>query len=390
MEQKLYSQLVRTLLRIPGIEDQGYRTALLGIIPIRDLPRSSNPFTDISNIVLHLNALILNTGENALLIFLENAKSRLEGLSLYNELEELQRQTAAILRDRQGNDDADTAADQMALAVQSDLSSDETAAQLTIQPNAIALRDAMMLAYNLNELELLCGSLNMNIENLGGGPFNLKIQHLIEYFLRRGQYEELVKKVLADRPHLINILQEAEVSPKRQQDLPSLPPANHNGPVAEAPAKREKRTVSPKPPASLHNPPSRQPDMSTLSAQKHPTNRERILVHKSTIQAISNVLRTQSRFLTRYELERFRGELSEIAEYVNKLSFDEAFELFKSSEAFLEKMDEAILQLDVALAAWDHLQRNRFDGEVQLQYYRHLKNCRSQLEEAISYLEAWF
>ena len=91
--------------------------------------------------------------------------------------------------------------------------------------------------------------------------------------------------------------------------------------------------------------------------------------------------------MTKYDLEAFVGDLREIMEFVSELSSHEASELLRGRMAFLDKLEEALMQLYVALRAWTHLETNGFDGEVQLQYYRYLKNCRNRLEEIISYLK---
>jgi hypothetical protein len=84
----------------------------------------------------------------------------------------------------------------------SSVSSEKTESPHSIAPSVSVLRDAMMHAYDLNELELLCGDLNVSINNLGEGTLEVKIQRLIDYFRRRDQYEKLVEKVLAGRPQL--------------------------------------------------------------------------------------------------------------------------------------------------------------------------------------------
>jgi hypothetical protein len=66
----------------------------------------------------------------------------------------------------------------------------------------VKLRKAMLKAYSLADLWLLCANLQVLYEDLGGGPLELQILQLIEYFQRRGRYDELVRQVLQERPHL--------------------------------------------------------------------------------------------------------------------------------------------------------------------------------------------
>ena len=68
------------------------------------------------------------------------------------------------------------------------------------------LREAMLIAYNLADLELLCANLNIRYADLGDGPLDLKIQRLIEYCQHRGMYEALIQEVLKERPHLEALL----------------------------------------------------------------------------------------------------------------------------------------------------------------------------------------
>jgi hypothetical protein len=68
----------------------------------------------------------------------------------------------------------------------------------TVSPTG--LRTAMRTVYNLAELKILCDDLAVDYENLGGERLENRILELISFMRRRGRYEELVRKVLADRP----------------------------------------------------------------------------------------------------------------------------------------------------------------------------------------------
>jgi hypothetical protein len=70
--------------------------------------------------------------------------------------------------------------------------------QATVSPTG--LRTAMRTVYNLAELKILCDDLAVDYENLGGERLENRILELISFMRRRGRYEELVRKVLADRP----------------------------------------------------------------------------------------------------------------------------------------------------------------------------------------------
>jgi hypothetical protein len=75
------------------------------------------------------------------------------------------------------------------------------------------LREAMILAFNLEDLELLCADLNqdllndgielqMNLDMVGGNGKSSKVLNLIEYLDRRGYSVYLVNAVRRARPHL--------------------------------------------------------------------------------------------------------------------------------------------------------------------------------------------
>ena len=65
----------------------------------------------------------------------------------------------------------------------------------------------MVGAYGLADLKLLCEDMGLDDENLPASTLEGKVLELIRYMRRRGRYEELVRKVLADRPHLASELQ---------------------------------------------------------------------------------------------------------------------------------------------------------------------------------------
>jgi predicted phosphodiesterase len=70
----------------------------------------------------------------------------------------------------------------------------------------VKLREAMVIAYNLADLQILCANLYISYDDISGEAREVKILHLIEYFQRRGWYNKLVSKVLQERPHLFNEL----------------------------------------------------------------------------------------------------------------------------------------------------------------------------------------
>lgn len=100
MNHQQHTNLVQLLLRIPGIQSYNMRTTLLSGIPTSmSLPRDEgNSYTDISLLVSQLSDLYLSSGEWALQIFLENARSRITGTLLDGELANLQRQLVAQAR----------------------------------------------------------------------------------------------------------------------------------------------------------------------------------------------------------------------------------------------------------------------------------------------------
>jgi len=69
------------------------------------------------------------------------------------------------------------------------------------------LRKAMHGAYDRPAFEILCKELGLDYHDLRGETLETKMLYLIDYFQRRRQYEKLVRKVLADHPHLADELQ---------------------------------------------------------------------------------------------------------------------------------------------------------------------------------------
>jgi hypothetical protein len=77
--------------------------------------------------------------------------------------------------------------------------------------NLNTLRKAMLTAFNLGELEVLCAKLDARYDDLGEGSLEVKIQRLIELCRRLGMYEKLVDQVLKDRPQLKDILERGSI-----------------------------------------------------------------------------------------------------------------------------------------------------------------------------------
>ena len=75
-----------------------------------------------------------------------------------------------------------------------------------VNVDSIKLRRAMQAAYNLAEIEILCDELKVPYDNLDGTTLEMKIHHLIGYCKRHNRYEDLVRKVLVERKHLIKDL----------------------------------------------------------------------------------------------------------------------------------------------------------------------------------------
>jgi hypothetical protein len=64
------------------------------------------------------------------------------------------------------------------------------------------LRKAMYSVYDRPAFEILCKDLGLDYHDLRGETLETKMLYLIDHFQRRRQYENLVRKVLADYPHL--------------------------------------------------------------------------------------------------------------------------------------------------------------------------------------------
>jgi hypothetical protein len=98
-DNKLLSQLVMALMKIPGIDSIDSRTALLVGIPrqiLASLARSNASRTDISFIVDKLAHMRLQSGESALLIFINNVLNQVEGFTVAEELRSLKKQLEAV------------------------------------------------------------------------------------------------------------------------------------------------------------------------------------------------------------------------------------------------------------------------------------------------------
>ncbi|GHO93820.1 hypothetical protein KSF_038680 [Reticulibacter mediterranei] len=97
MNHQQHTDLIQLLLRIPDMQSYTTRTTLLAGVPNSSslLRNEGNPYTDISLLISQLTDLYLSSGEWALLIFLNNARSRIIGISLANELETLRHQLVA-------------------------------------------------------------------------------------------------------------------------------------------------------------------------------------------------------------------------------------------------------------------------------------------------------
>jgi hypothetical protein len=75
-----------------------------------------------------------------------------------------------------------------------------------INIDSVKLRRAMQTAYNLAEIEIFCDELKVSYDNLDGTTLEMKIYHLLGYCKRHNRYEDLVRKVLIERKHLIKDL----------------------------------------------------------------------------------------------------------------------------------------------------------------------------------------
>ena len=68
--------------------------------------------------------------------------------------------------------------------------------------DATTLRNKIHSTYSIDELKVLCTDLGKNYDDLRGDTPELKILHLIDWHNHRRRYDQLVWKVLADRPFL--------------------------------------------------------------------------------------------------------------------------------------------------------------------------------------------
>ncbi len=73
--------------------------------------------------------------------------------------------------------------------------------------DSMKLYNAMIGAYNLAEIKLLCTKLGIDYENISGETLGMKINDLIAYCKRHGKYQELINKVQEERPHLAEQIQ---------------------------------------------------------------------------------------------------------------------------------------------------------------------------------------
>jgi hypothetical protein len=80
------------------------------------------------------------------------------------------------------------------------------ARQGTSLVNPVSLRKAISKAYSQPEFEILCSDMRVRYDDLRGSTLETKILDLITWHERRQKYDELVSKVLDDRPHLVDSL----------------------------------------------------------------------------------------------------------------------------------------------------------------------------------------
>lgn len=97
MKPQQHTNLVQLLLRIPGVQNFTTRTTMLAGIPnSTSLQRAEgSAYDDISLLISQLYNLHFSSDGWALLIFLDNARSRITGTSLEEELAALQQQLVA-------------------------------------------------------------------------------------------------------------------------------------------------------------------------------------------------------------------------------------------------------------------------------------------------------
>lgn len=101
MNHRQQEELIRLLLQVPGLKSYQARGTLLGGIPNADsLSRDENNMrTDITLLVSQLAPLRLTTGEQALLILLDNALPYVRGLTLETELRKLREKLPASFKE---------------------------------------------------------------------------------------------------------------------------------------------------------------------------------------------------------------------------------------------------------------------------------------------------
>src|SRR5436309_2967347 len=96
MDNTILTQLIAAILDMPDIDDHNTRTTLLVGIPRHALTRShTDTYTDISLLIDQLAGIYLQTGEWALLKFIENAIHRVQGTHLALALQNLRQQLEA-------------------------------------------------------------------------------------------------------------------------------------------------------------------------------------------------------------------------------------------------------------------------------------------------------
>ena len=93
MDNTVHTHLVAAFLNIPGIDDYNTRTTFLIGIPRHALTRSqADTYTDISFLIDQLTDMYLQTGEWALLKFIDNALHRVQGTNFASTLQNLRQQ----------------------------------------------------------------------------------------------------------------------------------------------------------------------------------------------------------------------------------------------------------------------------------------------------------
>ncbi|HEU5381652.1 MAG TPA: hypothetical protein VFV38_40045 [Ktedonobacteraceae bacterium] len=99
VDREMHNRLMGHILKIPGIDDYSTRTDLLtGLPSTLSLPRNDSNFrTDISGLIRDLAPIQLDNEQWAILIFIENAISRVEGTKLAENLEAIHKEIKAVL-----------------------------------------------------------------------------------------------------------------------------------------------------------------------------------------------------------------------------------------------------------------------------------------------------